>query len=288
MRRLLVVAGCASLYAPTPALAQTSGGVYPSAPAVIEAVACRVDCVDPATAQVGSVVRIVGRDMQRVRKATFLGGPGDRDDRTVPVLRWARRIADVRVPAGALSGRMRVRNGDGAPSRPSVTALPIGADGQPVAPAPPPAPAGSAAHVFPVRGAHTYGSSGARFGASRDGHSHQGQDVVAACGTPLVAAGGGVVRWKSTQARAGNYVVIGPDAEGYDHAYMHLRRPAIVERGQRIAPGQAIGEVGDTGVASGCHLHFELWTAPGWHEGGRPIDPLAALRSWDAAVSPRR
>ena len=40
--------------------------------------------------------------------------------------------------------------------------------------------------VFPVRGAYDFGGSEARFGAGRSGHSHQGQDVFAACGTPLV------------------------------------------------------------------------------------------------------
>ena len=43
------------------------------------------------------------------------------------------------------------------------------------------------------------------------------------------------------------------------------------------------GFVGATGRASGCHLHFEAWTAPGWQSGGRPINPLAMLRSWAAA-----
>jgi murein DD-endopeptidase MepM/ murein hydrolase activator NlpD len=40
--------------------------------------------------------------------------------------------------------------------------------------------------------------------------------------------------------------------------------------------------VGDTGRASGCHLHFEEWTAPGWYAGGKPFDPLPDLRAWDA------
>jgi murein DD-endopeptidase MepM/ murein hydrolase activator NlpD len=40
--------------------------------------------------------------------------------------------------------------------------------------------------------------------------------------------------------------------------------------------------VGETGRASGCHLHFELWTAPGWYKGGRAVDPLPTLRRWDS------
>ena len=46
--------------------------------------------------------------------------------------------------------------------------------------------------------------------------------------------------------------------------------------------GQPIGEVGDTGDADGCHLHFEMWSAPGWYTGGAPIDPLPSLKAWDA------
>jgi murein DD-endopeptidase MepM/ murein hydrolase activator NlpD len=137
-------------------------------------------------------------------------------------------------------------------------------------------------HKFPVRGPHDFGAEQARFGAGRAGHAHQGHDVFAACGTPLVAARGGVVRWKAFQSRAGNYLVIDGDGTDTDYAYMHLQAPAIVERGQRVVTGQRLGAVGDTGRASGCHLHFELWTGPGWYEGGQPTDPLALLQAWDA------
>jgi murein DD-endopeptidase MepM/ murein hydrolase activator NlpD len=144
-------------------------------------------------------------------------------------------------------------------------------------------------HKFPVRGKHDFGSDIAKFGARRSGHSHQGHDVFAACGTPMVAARGGVVRWKKSHSRAGNYVIIDGDGTDVDYAYMHLQQPAIVDRGERVVTGQRIGNVGDTGAASGCHLHFELWSGPGWYEGGKPIDPLPFLRLWDeqsGAVTP--
>jgi murein DD-endopeptidase MepM/ murein hydrolase activator NlpD len=333
--------------------------------------------------------------MQRVRSVIFLGGPGNGDDRKVPALRWAARIADVKVPEGAPTGRVRVRNGDGNQSRPSAETIVVGAEpgagvagtadsigpaGKPdrdtsdridasvdtstvfyggyrkatlrytvtgdaplelavelvrqsdglsvarwtpgvVAPGAPQridwdgksggrvvpegryefrvtpiaasaAQAGDAPlvadsflfldHKFPVRGKHDFGGGQARFGSGRPGHAHQGHDVFAACGTPLVAARGGVVRWKAVQSRAGNYLVIDGDGTDVDYAYMHLQAPALVDKGDRVVTGQRIGNVGDTGAASGCHLHFELWSGPGWYEGGKPLDPLASLRSWDA------
>jgi len=70
--------------------------------------------------------------------------------------------------------------------------------------------------------------------------------------------------------------------DGVDHAYMHLRDPALVTKGARVATGRLIGYVGDTGDAVGCHLHFEEWAAPGWYTGGRPFDPLPDLQAWDA------
>ena len=70
--------------------------------------------------------------------------------------------------------------------------------------------------------------------------------------------------------------MIDGDGTGTDYAYMHLAAPSPFEEGDRVYTGQQIGQVGDTGRASGCHLHFEMWGAPGWYSGGRPIDPTAA------------
>ncbi len=133
---------------------------------------------------------------------------------------------------------------------------------------------------FPIAGAHRYGTGAAAFGGGR---GHQGQDTFAACGTPLVAARGGVVKFNDIQSAAGNYLVVDGARTSVDYAYMHLRDPALPAEGERIRTGQLIGYVGDTGRADGCHLHFEEWTAPGWYDGGSAFDPLPDLKRWDAA-----
>jgi murein DD-endopeptidase MepM/ murein hydrolase activator NlpD len=137
-------------------------------------------------------------------------------------------------------------------------------------------------HVFPVRGRHDYGGSGARFGAGRSGHSHQGHDVMARCGTRLVAARGGRVQYQGYHAAAGNYIVIDGAGDSVDYVYMHLAEPSPLRSGDRVYTGQRIGAVGETGNAQGCHLHFEMWGPPGWYEGGDPFDPLRSLKAWDS------
>jgi murein DD-endopeptidase MepM/ murein hydrolase activator NlpD len=137
-------------------------------------------------------------------------------------------------------------------------------------------------YEFPILGPHDYGGAAGRFGAARSGHTHEGQDVMAACGTPLVAARGGRVRYSGYEADAGNYIVIDGRGTGFDMAYMHLLEPSPLKEGMTVRTGEPIGLVGQTGDATACHLHFELWTAPGWYEGGSPIDPLPYLQKWDS------
>jgi Peptidase family M23 len=136
-------------------------------------------------------------------------------------------------------------------------------------------------HAFPIAGAFDWGGEDSRFGAKRHGHSHQGQDLAAAEGTPVVAPRGGLVEAVQYQAAgAGHYVVLDADDEDHDYVFMHLRTGSIpVEEGDRVRTGQVIGEVGNTGSSTGPHLHFEIWVG-GWYTGGQPIDPLPLLQSW--------
>lgn len=140
-------------------------------------------------------------------------------------------------------------------------------------------------HTFPVAGPHSYGGADARFGAGRPGHRHQGQDVMAAEGTPVVAPRGGTISWRAFQSRgAGYYLVLDPVMEPYNYVFMHLQaRSLLVKLGDRVRTGQLLANVGSTGVASAPHLHFEIWNGP-WYKGGVPIDPLPILLAWDKAT----
>ncbi len=137
-------------------------------------------------------------------------------------------------------------------------------------------------YAFPILGKHEFSMSAGRFGAPRSGHTHEGQDVMAACGLPLVAARGGTVQYAGYQSAAGNYVVIDGRGTPNDFMYAHLAEPSPLHTGDTVRTGQPIGIVGDTGDATACHLHFEMWGPPGWYEGGSPFDPLPYLQKWDS------
>jgi len=132
---------------------------------------------------------------------------------------------------------------------------------------------------FPVRGRHSYGDG---YGAPRAGHVHQGQDILAKCGERIVAARGGRVQYSGYQAGgAGYYVVIDGRRDKHDYVYMHLKRRGP-RKGSRVHTGETIARVGQTGDASGCHLHFEIWSKPGWYEGGHAMRSVTKkLKEWD-------
>jgi murein DD-endopeptidase MepM/ murein hydrolase activator NlpD len=149
-------------------------------------------------------------------------------------------------------------------------------------PKPPARVPGADGHIFPVRGPYTFGGADARFGTGRTGHTHQGQDIPAAEGTPVVSPHAGTVTAVRYQADgAGHYVVIDSAGEDRDYVFMHLRTGStLVTTGQIVSAGQAIAQVGNTGASFGAHLHFEIWVNGGWYTGGHPVDPLPFLQAW--------
>ena len=130
-----------------------------------------------------------------------------------------------------------------------------------------------------MQGPHGVRGAVGEFGAGRNGgRSHEGFDIVAACGTELVAAANGrVLRRAYDPVLYGNYLLIHGEGERRSYFYAHLPVPAAVERGERVWAGERVGAVGDTGnaVSVGCHLHFEI------HEHGVPVDPWPSLSRWD-------
>lgn len=98
---------------------------------------------------------------------------------------------------------------------------------------------------------------------------HRGVDIVAAEGTPIHAAAAGVVIASGTESRYGRVVKIEHD-DGFVTVYAHNLANSV-EVGHRVAAGQEIGNVGQTGRATSAHLHFEIR-----HEG-RVVNPLYLL-----------
>ena len=179
-----------------------------------------------------------------------------------PLLACAGLLALGSGVAGAQSGGVGGPGGGTPPPPP------------PGEPAPP--PSSGAKQFFPLPGPHTYGGG---FGTARSGHSHQGVDIFADCGESAVSVMNGRVVHSSYQASAGNYVVVRNKKIRRDYVYMHLRKPGLA-KGTKVTGGQWVGGVGDTGNASGCHLHFEIWKGK-WYRGGRALDPMSSLLAWD-------
>ena len=133
------------------------------------------------------------------------------------------------------------------------------------------------AYVFPLPSKHKYGDG---FGAGR---GHEGQDLFAKCGRNLVAAHDGKVQTADFDSSGyGNKLVLDVKGSDIDLLYAHMRKKAKVSEGEKVTAGDKVGEVGDTGSASGCHLHFEMHTAPGFWEGGHAMRKVTRhLKAWD-------
>jgi murein DD-endopeptidase MepM/ murein hydrolase activator NlpD len=122
----------------------------------------------------------------------------------------------------------------------------------------------------PINGARLSSGFGMRrhpiLGYSR---MHRGTDFAAPTGTPILAAGDGVVERAGPFSSFGNYVKI-RHANGYETAYAHMSRFARgIRAGVRVRQGQVIGYVGTTGRSTGPHLHYEVSLR------GRQVNPMS-------------
>ena len=122
---------------------------------------------------------------------------------------------------------------------------------------------------WPVDGGRIGRSLGRR---TRDRYDrrHNGLDIPAPFGTPVMAVNDGLVVYSDNGVSGMGNLVIVLHADATATFYVHLKR-AFLFPGQSVQRGQVLGEVGSTGISQGPHLHFE------WRRNGIPQDALPAL-----------
>lgn len=107
---------------------------------------------------------------------------------------------------------------------------------------------------------------------------HTGTDFSVACGTPVFAAHAGTARIDRTQSWGGPHLLRITNGRGrLTTWYAHMRQVDVVD-GQRVNMGQRVGQVGQEGNATGCHLHFEVHTKGGSIYGPDNTNPTTWLK----------
>jgi biotin carboxyl carrier protein len=136
--------------------------------------------------------------------------------------------------------------------------------------------------IFPVAGPHNFGGPENVFGAPRDGYLHQGQDILTAEGTPVVAPLAGTILTTSYQEAGAGYYAVQETEIGFDFMFAHCQLGSLaVSTGQAVTAGQTLCKAGQTGDATAPHLDFEMWVG-GWQTAtGHPINPLPYLEAWE-------
>lgn len=107
---------------------------------------------------------------------------------------------------------------------------------------------------------------------------HKGVDFSAGMGTPIMAAGDGVVTFKGWQGGYGNFVTIKHN-DKYETAYGHISRFGPINVGARVKQGQVIAYVGSTGMSTGPHLHYEV------RENHAQVNPVSKQFNMAAGLS---
>jgi murein DD-endopeptidase MepM/ murein hydrolase activator NlpD len=124
--------------------------------------------------------------------------------------------------------------------------------------------------AFPMRAEPEYGDG------LEAGRGHEGQDLFASPGTPLVAVADSIVIEVGSDGGRGNYVSIHDQSANRTYNYFHMLGPALVRSGERVRAGRKLGELGCTGSCWGDHLHFEV--REGRDPYGPVLDPVPVLR----------
>jgi hypothetical protein len=133
----------------------------------------------------------------------------------------------------------------------------------------------------PITGARLSSSFGTRrHPANGFNAMHKGVDFAAPKGTPIIAAGSGVVREAGWKGSFGRYIRIKHNAT-YDTAYAHMTRIAPhITAGSRVKQGEIIGYVGSTGRSTGAHLHYEILV------NNRQVNPMTVRLPTGKQIDP--
>lgn len=134
--------------------------------------------------------------------------------------------------------------------------------------------------VWPVAGKHNvsslFGYRPHPFGGKKS--LHQGLDIAARRGTPIVAIAPGTVKFVGYKRGFGRMVQV-EHSDSWVSTYAHAST-TLVAAGQPVLAGQMIAKVGSSGHATGPHLHLEI------HREGRPVDPLPLLKEKLIVMAP--
>ena len=145
----------------------------------------------------------------------------------------------------------------------------------------PPAAAAAVAAAQPARPAYTGGKflwpvvGGGNYISQYFHYGHYAIDIAADYGSTVRAAAGGTVIFAGWKSNGGGYQVWVAHGSGLYTTYNHMSAISV-GRGQHVGRGQTVGRVGQSGNATGPHLHFEVWRGPVW-DGGKRVNPLGYL-----------
>jgi murein DD-endopeptidase MepM/ murein hydrolase activator NlpD len=177
------------------------------------------------------------------------------------------KVADLQARVGSLQDQLAAEQAAAAPS--PATGGGTGTGGGGGGGAPPPITGSGWLLTCPVNGPTSFTDS---FGDPRPGgRSHEGIDMIAAFGTPVVAVHSGTVH-RTSSSTGGYGTVIFHDGSADWTFYTHFSSYTGPGDGGHVSAGDAIGLVGSTGDTTVNHLHFEYH--PG---GGAAVDPYSAL-----------